>query len=218
MLVLEEHWRCQLGIRPVEPLTVQGDRPAGRDARSGKSRYGSRVIEAVAELFVRKDISHRLLLTAASGTAAARINGVTIHSACGFSKDAPRRGSNETANGIRCSSAADLCVDGQVRMDWQEKYLLIVDEVSMLGARTLYAANERLCKLRGSTQDFGGIPVVVICGNFRQFRPVQERSILLSSVDIPWDDDKSFRAEKRREHDKRKRGIAPKDLPRQQPR
>ena len=81
-------------------------------------------------------------------------------------------------------------MDGQVRMDWQEKYLLIVDEVSMLGARTLYAANERLCKLRGSTQDFGGIPVVVFCSNFRQFRPVQERSILLSSVDIPWDDDK----------------------------
>ena len=154
------------------------------------------------QIFESKGISHRLLLTATSGTAAARINGVTIHSACGFSKDTPRGGSNETADGIRCSSAADLCVDGQVRMDWQEKYLLIVDEVSMLGARTLYAANERLCKLRGSAEDFGGIPIVVFSGDFRQFRPVQERSILLPSVAIPWDDDKSFRAEQRREHDK----------------
>jgi hypothetical protein len=36
-------------------------------------------------------------------------------------------------------------------MDWQEKYLLTTDEVSMLGARTLYAVNEQLCRLREST-------------------------------------------------------------------
>ncbi|KAL8281709.1 hypothetical protein RB600_005247 [Gaeumannomyces tritici] len=36
----------------------------------------------------------------------------------------------------------------------------------------------------------------------RQFRPVQERSILLPSEAIPWDDDKSFRTEQRRQHDR----------------
>ncbi len=29
--------------------------------------------------------------------------------------------------------------------DWQEKYLLVVDEVGMLGARMLYAVDEQLC-------------------------------------------------------------------------
>lgn len=87
-------------------------------------------------------------------------------------------------------------------MDWQEKLLLIIDEVSMLGARMSYAANEQLCKLRGSADDFGGIPIVLFCGDFRQFRPVQERSILLPSAAIPWDNDKSFKTEQRRQHSK----------------
>ena len=34
-------------------------------------------------------------------------------------------------------------------MDWQEKWLLIIDEVSMLGAWILFAVNEWLCKLWG---------------------------------------------------------------------
>ncbi|KAF1950771.1 hypothetical protein CC80DRAFT_222298 [Byssothecium circinans] len=87
-------------------------------------------------------------------------------------------------------------------MDWQEKYLLIIDEVSMFGARTLYAVNEQLCKLRGCAQDFGGIPIVLFCGDFHQFRPIQERSIALPSSAFPWDEEKSFRAEQRYQHDK----------------
>ncbi|XP_044718723.1 PIF1-like helicase domain-containing protein [Hirsutella rhossiliensis] len=73
-------------------------------------------------------------------------------------------------------------------MDWQEKDVLVIDEVSMLGARTLHAVNERLRRLRGSRQDFGGIPIVLFCGDFQQFRPVQR--------------DNSFKAEQRHQHDK----------------
>jgi hypothetical protein len=96
-----------------------------------------RVIETVAELFASKGISHGLLVTATSRTAATRINGLTIHSACNFSKDASRTGYYRDVDGIASSASADLCIDGQARTDWQEKYLLIIDEVSMLGARTL---------------------------------------------------------------------------------
>ncbi|RYC79258.1 hypothetical protein BFJ63_vAg17865, partial [Fusarium oxysporum f. sp. narcissi] len=72
----------------------------------------------------------------------------------------------------------------------------------MLGARTLYAVNEQLCRLRGSQQDFGGIPIVLFCGDFHQFRPVQERSILLPSMVVSWDEDNPFKAEQRHQHDK----------------
>ncbi|KAM4061010.1 PIF1 protein [Hirsutella rhossiliensis] len=44
----------------------------------------SRVIEALVELLARRDLSSRLLVTATSGTAAARINSITLHSACGL--------------------------------------------------------------------------------------------------------------------------------------
>ncbi len=62
--------------------------------------------------------------------------------------------------------------------------------------------NEQLCELRECEEDFGGIPIILFCGDFRQFRPVQETSILVPSVAFPWEDDKSFRVEQRRQHDK----------------
>lgn len=86
-------------------------------------------------------------------------------------------------------------------MDWQEKYELIIDEVSMLGARTLYAVNEQLRRLRESTEDFGGIPVVILCGDLHQFRPARERSILLPSSSFPWEQGHGFGSEQRRQHD-----------------
>lgn len=172
----------------------------GGEGGTGKSR----VIEALVELFASKGISNRLLITATSGTAAAQINGITIHSACGFTKDQAAGGANtaKDLDGVRLPKQAERFVHGQSRMDWQEKDLLVIDEVSMLGARTLHAANEQLCRLRGSQQDFGGIPIVLFCGDFHQFRPVQERSILLPSVAVSWDEDNSFKAEQRHRHDK----------------
>jgi hypothetical protein len=172
----------------------------GGEGGTGKSR----VIEALVELFAGKGISNRLLVTATSGTAAARINGITIHSACSFSKDASRMsaGRDKGVGGIGPSNSSNRYVNGPARMDWQEKHLLIVDEVSMLGARTLYMVNEQLCRLRGSPEDFGGIPIVRFCGDFHQFRPVQERSILLPSSAISWLEQDSFKVEQRHQHDK----------------
>ncbi|XP_044714556.1 PIF1-like helicase domain-containing protein [Hirsutella rhossiliensis] len=104
-------------------------------------------------------------------------------------------------DGVRLPKQAERFIHGQSRMDWQEKDVLVIDEVSMLGARTLHAVNERLRRLRGSRQDFGGIPIVLFCGDFQQFRPVK-RSIVLPSAAISWDVDNSFKAEQRHQHDK----------------
>jgi len=172
----------------------------GGEGGTGKSR----VIEALVGLFAARGISNRLLITATSGAAAARIHGITIHSACGFTKDQGSLGANalKEIDGVSLPKQAERFVNGQTRMDWQEKDVLVIDEISMLGARTLHAVNEQLCRLRGSQQDFGGIPIVLFCGDFHQFRPVQERSILLPSAAISWDVDNSFRAEQRHQHDK----------------
>jgi len=170
----------------------------GGEGGTGKSR----IIEAVVRLFASKRLSHRLLVTATSGTAAAGINGITIHSACNFSKDGSRSVTNKNFDRFATPTSASLRVDGQSKMQWQEKYMLVIDEVSMLGARTLYNVNEKLCMLRGSAEDFGGIPIVLFLGDFRQFRPVQERTILLHSKEIPWDEEKMFAAEQRHQHDK----------------
>ncbi|KNB06483.1 hypothetical protein FOXG_07178 [Fusarium oxysporum f. sp. lycopersici 4287] len=104
-------------------------------------------------------------------------------------------------DGFASSGSAALRIDGQTKMDWQEKQVLVIDEVSMLGARTLHAVNEQLCRLRESARDFGGIPIVIFCGDFYQFRPVQERSILLPSASTTWEGDNGFGIEQRRQHD-----------------
>lgn len=173
----------------------------GGEGGTGKSR----IVEALVASFGEKGISNRLLVTATLETAAARIDGITTHSACGFTKD-QGPGANASiakdVNGVRLPKQADRFVHGPSRMDWQEKEVLVIDEVSMLGARTLHAVNEQLCRLRGSQRDFGGIPIVLFCGEFHQFRPVQERSIVLPSAAIPWYADNSFKAEQRHQHDK----------------
>ncbi|KAM4067646.1 AAA domain-containing protein [Hirsutella rhossiliensis] len=153
----------------------------GGEGGTGKSR----VIEALVELLARRDLSSRVLVTATSGTAAARINGITLHSACGLTVGQGGRagGATRDIDGVRLAGQGERFVDGRSRMDWQEKEVLVIDEVSMLGARTLHAANEQLCRLRG-------------------FRPVQERSILLPSAAVAWDEDGAFAAEQRRQHDK----------------
>ncbi|KAH7184332.1 hypothetical protein DER44DRAFT_834834 [Fusarium oxysporum] len=99
------------------------------------------------------------------------------------------------------SSSAGRRIDGQAKMDWQEKYALIIDEVGMLGARMLYAVNVQLRRLRESTQDFGDIPVIIFCGDFHQFRPVQEWSILLPSSSFPRGQGHGFGLEQQRQHD-----------------
>ncbi|KAM4064147.1 PIF1-like helicase [Hirsutella rhossiliensis] len=134
----------------------------------------SRVIEALVELLARRT----------------------------YRAGAAGREGDEDIDGVRLAGQGERFVDGRSRMDWQEKEVLVIDEVSMLGARTLHAANEQLCRLRGSARDFGGIPVVILCGDFHQFRPVQERSILLPSAAVAWDEDGAFAAEQRRRHDK----------------
>lgn len=53
-----------------------------------------------------------------------------------------------------------------LRSDWLDKWLLVIDEVSMLGARTLALVNCQLGVLRGSDEDFGGIPIILFSGDF----------------------------------------------------
>ena len=114
-------------VRRDERGTPQLCQFIGGEGGTGKSR----IIEAVVELFASKGVSHRLLVTATLGTAAAKINGVTIHSACNLSKNTSRVGSGKDVDGFNSFRSAGLHINGQTKMDWQEKYLLIIDEVSI---------------------------------------------------------------------------------------
>lgn len=71
----------------------------------------------------------------------------------------------------------------------------------MPGARTFYAANEQLRKLRRSAQGFGAFLIILFCGHLYQLRPVWGLILLPSAVFL-WDAEKTFRMEQRPEHGK----------------
>lgn len=81
----------------------------GGEGGTGKSR----VIEAMVALFASKGMRHRLLVTATSGGAAARIHGMTIHAACNISVDSSRTASNSSSAQTRAPPSTGLRVDGR---------------------------------------------------------------------------------------------------------
>ncbi|KAJ3509146.1 hypothetical protein NM208_g15708 [Fusarium decemcellulare] len=133
----------------------------------------SRVIGALKWVFSARGQPHLLQITGTSGSAAAQIGGTTLHSACGL--DA-RRSSDRR---LPLFSEAKKSV-------WKQKLVLVIDEVSMLGGATLYEASCRLQSLRDCLEKpFGGLPVVLLMGDFYQFAPVREPSLLIDRMAGP---------------------------------
>ncbi|KJZ68027.1 hypothetical protein HIM_12582 [Hirsutella minnesotensis 3608] len=133
----------------------------------------SRVVEALKWVFSARGQPHLLQITGTSGSAAAQIGGTTLHSACGLDT---RRSADKR---IPLFSEAKKWV-------WKQKLVLVIDEVSMLGGATLYEASCRLQSLRDCPdRPFGGIPVVLLMGDFYQFAPVRETSLLVDRMADP---------------------------------
>jgi hypothetical protein len=109
---------------------------------------------------------HTLLLTGASGNAAALIGGVTLHSAANI----PFEGRAATTKNV----------SEEEKLRWKNMTMLIVDEISQVGGLTLAAVDSRLRQYRDDPhRPFGGIPIVMFFGDFFQFDPVMQTSLLL---------------------------------------
>jgi hypothetical protein len=121
----------------------------------------SQIIKAIAtgmDLLRRK---HELILMAPTGAAADLIGGNTYHTSLGISLNRSRA----AAKGLR------------VRRLWSRKTFMIIDEVSMIDLSTLSTINSH-CKSarsldRTSPDLFGGLPIVILMGDFYQFPPVR---------------------------------------------
>jgi hypothetical protein len=145
----------------------------GGEGGTGKSR----VIDAVRRVLGEKNEPGAIMVTATSGSAAASINGTTIHSALGITPTGIDGDVVEKGD----SFAAGTYQDAEKAWRWHRVKVLVVDEVSMLGGALLHRMDERLRHLRASTSPFGGVPVVLFSGDFFQFGPVLQKSILFPS-------------------------------------
>ena len=142
------------GVRLHEEEGRQHFQYVGGEGGTGKSR----VIHAIKDMFRLKDVLYTLLLTGASGNAAALIGGVTLHSAANIGFE----GENGTTKHI----------SEDEKLRWKNKTMLIIDEISQVGGLTLASVDSRLRLYRDdANRPFGGIPIVIFFGDFFQFDP-----------------------------------------------
>jgi hypothetical protein len=174
-----QHIACQLVFRALDQYTLQNDPEGwqphlqyiGGEGGTGKSR----VVEAIQKVFQARNEPDAIIVTATSGSAAVGVNGTTIHSALGLRVRRKGSGGFEADDTVISTTARDTNKSWRL----QTAKVLIVDEVSMLGGITLNDINEVLKQVRRDSRPFGGMPVVLFTGDFYQFGPVLQRSILL---------------------------------------
>jgi hypothetical protein len=131
---------------------------------SGKSQvinavksYGKSFCQNLGAAFTKRTI----VVTALTGTAAVTIGGETTHSACSLFK----KNDNMSAETV----------------EWEDSYLVIIDEVSFASKETMLLINEKLGVLRQNKDSkYGGL-CIVFAGDFSQLPPV--RSLPIYAVD-----------------------------------
>jgi hypothetical protein len=135
----------------------------------------SQVIKALIQLFERKGESHRFIVLAPTGTAAALLNGSTYHYALGI-----RSLKNDGADDAVRNEAM---VVNEVRMRLQGVDYIFIDEISMIACHELYAISSRLSQVENIHDlPFGG-KNMILAGDFAQLPPTQGKALYNNSVD-----------------------------------
>ena len=137
----------------------------GGEGGTGKTQ----VLHALKDVFRMKGEEYAVEMTASSAIAASKIGGRTIHSAVGLQPDQYGQGGSNKGDGP----------SGEEIERWKHRLVLVIDEISMLGAATLADVDTRLQQLRSNEEAFGGIPIIIFSGDFFQFGPVKDRTVLL---------------------------------------
>jgi PIF1-like helicase len=149
----------------TEPHSEQLKMYLGGMGGTGKSR----VIQALSQFFKDRGESHRFLILAPTGSAAALLNGSTYHSILGINdrSEYERNNSKESA---------------QVRSRLEGVDYIFLDEVSMLSCHNMYQVSAATAKATGNVDEpFGGINMI-FAGDFAQLPPVNGAALYSSSV------------------------------------
>lgn len=112
-----------------------------------------------------------VLLLAPTGTAAFNINGQTVHSA--FRLPIKQHSSSQDYLPLSQEKLQNL------RRKLKNLTLVIIDEVSMIGAQQLYTIHRRLMEIKGVTSSstyFGGVSIFAV-GDLYQLPPVCEKPV-----------------------------------------
>jgi hypothetical protein len=148
----------------------------------------SQVIKAIKELFEKRKESHRFIVLAPTGTAAALLNGSTYHSILGL-----RSADGDDDNDVPINEATTM-MNARERLSGVE--YIFLDECSMLSCKDIYNICARLAQIRGCyDESFGGFNVI-FAGDFAQLPPVgadanlfsNKTKRMLTACATPWEE------------------------------
>ncbi|KAK2712719.1 hypothetical protein QYM36_011417 [Artemia franciscana] len=145
-------------------------------AGTGKTQVLKAIVQQLLMIH-KKDIEHdpektTILLCAPTGEAACNIGGSTLHYALSL----------PVSQGMK--NFKDLTADklNQLRVKLTKLKLLIIEEVSMIGANMFEMINRRLKQIIGTQQDFGGVSILFF-GDLYQLRPVADHNVTMFELE-----------------------------------
>jgi len=131
----------------------------------------SQVIKALISFFEKRNESHRIMIVAPTGSAAALLNGSTYHSVLGI---------NSTKDSETERNEHTLVALVKSRLDGVD--YIFLDEVSMVACHEFYKISAQISKARNVADiPFGGINMI-FAGDFAQLPPVGGQSLYKETV------------------------------------
>jgi hypothetical protein len=127
---------------------------------SGEAGTGkSKVISSIRLFFESSNRSNKYRIAASTGTAAAKLYASTIHSFLNLNLSRNRQQNSNWKNTFS--------------LKLQDLQYLIIDEISMIGAKTFLKIDSMLKIGKNNQAPFGGVSLIVF-GDFFQFSPVKD--------------------------------------------
>ena len=164
-------YRCNPTLSKPEQLLLIMQGGAG----VGKSKTINAMAQWAERILLKQghhEDKPRVLLCAFTGKAASLIGGITVHS--GF--------------GIQNNSNGHVALGAKTRAEMEynlsELELIIIDEISLIGADMFFQIHMRLCEIKHRDPTkclFGGISMVCV-GDLLQIQPVMQEYIFLQVV------------------------------------
>jgi hypothetical protein len=133
------------------------------------------IIKAVKEVMCHYQMEYAIRFLVPTGSAAALIDGMTIHKGLGIKIKAKDKGKGNRAPGDTTEDyAVVIGINNrtQLREEWRNVEIVLIDEASLLSAELLSEIDSALRYAKEKPNDwFGGINVI-FSGDFYQYPPV----------------------------------------------
>ncbi len=137
------------------------------------------VVKALKELMNSYGFAHHIRFLVPTGTAAALIDGQTVHSALGI----PIHMTSTEKQELRNTLGADLSMQVSIKhreelqQEWKDVEFVLIDEVSMVSEELLCDIDIVLQDVKSRSDEwFGGVNVI-FSGDFYQHKPVKQKPL-----------------------------------------